>query len=962
MEIQTPPPLAIMTLTPANKRFLLQDAGFISIYEAKKYLKDNGIKYTAKEIYQELQEEYNDKIGKKEQAENEAVEELNVEKTVDAGSIQANIIRVKDTLEQYKGKSINYIFADQDGNIIRNSSYDIPVQFSSWYNKTFYNILMVSSEETLFDIYPDGIILTYESVDLPIEKIVQQFREGITHCVLDQVKQWATNALKESTSLTAIKRYKKALADTEHSIKKFDKGITAENMQEFCNLVQVDYTIYLPFSDTPFIICKSDRKALKHFKATNTKINHVEQLTICETPIKLNRSNLLLKFAELHPIKTGEHMTYKKDNINVKAIYTATQNYILESEFNETVNEFEQTTGICDCAIDTIAKPELSEFIRPHYNATIDLQDHMSIDEEIYHLDMVKGYSQHKQNKYYCGFLGKITDFRQTDKMEGVGIYQIENIIFPETNIGKLLKKMFYNGCRYSTPEINYLKDKGVSFKYVAGAWGVDPLDFEFNDAMLNKREILSGKETDKLEGNADSVRYFAKWAGAIDSQNKYTYEYMFGSYDYYQVLRSETDNVKFYKNGEIQYRKEKTHNFSKSHITHFITAYMRLNVLEQLEQIEFRNLVRVCVDGIYHTQKEVKICNAFRPKDERKFGNIAGNSYTSYLEGYNYLQLPAYRKNYKKTLATGAGGNGKTHKNLTDEGLVNVLFVAPSWKLALNKKKEYGCDANVWANILSNDPQKISLIRRNYNSLIIDEISMLTETEKEFIFKTYYDMKLIFCGDIDYQIGSITRNDMTNKGFDIIMENETNYRCKDLELIKKLNLIRSMIKHSVSNFEIKQYILTEFTSVSIEEVIEKYSVEDMILTGVNYTKNFITEKLLDKPEKYYITANSREFSKGEIVIGSKPETKCEIRHCFTTHSIQGETAENNLFIDSSSMFCPRVWYTSLSRARTMDQIYIIKECSKMKQVRTEGRACIMEKQKEEEVMKEVRKVKKCMK
>ena len=58
-----------------------------------------------------------------------------------------------------------------------------------------------------------------------------------------------------------------------------------------------------------------------------------------------------------------------------------------------------------------------------------------------------------------------------------------------------------------------------------------------------------------------------------------------------------------------------------------------------------------------------------------------------------------------------------------------------------------------------------------------------------------------------------------------------------------------------------------------------------------------------------------------------KPDkTDCEIRHAFTTHSIQGETATDKLFIDSSKMFDTRMFYTAISRAKTIEQIYIIKD------------------------------------
>jgi ATP-dependent exoDNAse (exonuclease V) alpha subunit len=50
-----------------------------------------------------------------------------------------------------------------------------------------------------------------------------------------------------------------------------------------------------------------------------------------------------------------------------------------------------------------------------------------------------------------------------------------------------------------------------------------------------------------------------------------------------------------------------------------------------------------------------------------------------------------------------------------------------------------------------------------------------------------------------------------------------------------------------------------------------------------------------------------------------------EIRHHFTTHSIQGETIETKIFIDCSKMFDSRMFYTAISRARKLDQLYIIK-------------------------------------
>jgi len=62
----------------------------------------------------------------------------------------------------------------------------------------------------------------------------------------------------------------------------------------------------------------------------------------------------------------------------------------------------------------------------------------------------------------------------------------------------------------------------------------------------------------------------------------------------------------------------------------------------------------------------------------------------------------------------------------------------------------------------------------------------------------------------------------------------------------------------------------------------------------------------------------------GEIIIGDKPDTTCEIRHAYTIHSIQGETAEHKLFINMEKTYDSRLLYTAISRARKAEQIFLI--------------------------------------
>ena len=104
------------------------------------------------------------------------------------------------------------------------------------------------------------------------------------------------------------------------------------------------------------------------------------------------------------------------------------------------------------------------------------------------------------------------------------------------------------------------------------------------------------------------------------------------------------------------------------------------------------------------------------------------------------------------KELHAGCGGSGKTHMNLTDTGLIEKVFIAPSWKLARTKQKELGVDCQVHHIILADEPTKWSQIAKQFNVIVIDECSMICDTMKQIIFDRFRNNKLIFCGDPNYQ------------------------------------------------------------------------------------------------------------------------------------------------------------------------------------------------------------------
>ena len=872
--------------------------------------------------------------------------------------------------------------------LIKSINYVVPATVSSWWSNHIRYNWMVDSNTTIFEYYGHaGSVFIYpEKSKITTLSIVQHFKEGISNCLLLPIRDWANEKLLEAKTKPTKSRYNVILNRIDELETTYgNSGIPENAIPEICNKLQVDINIELPFCETKFIDAHSIKKRLRSFRFMNSRLNHIDlnEITNNDSYEEVTRERLFEIKTELDINK--KYYTYKKDGYSISSISTLDKVYKLSNDFNQTIQDFEIKTGLNYCKIDDVDNYDLSQFIRlgTHYNETVDFQDVKKFvrkTEQVLHIDMQKAYTAFQLCKYYRGFLGKITDFRKTNKIEGVGIYKITNLKFPDNLFSSFNDKLkiYINDCSYPSPELQMLSDFGVTFDIVGGCWGVKPLHFTFDDKMINTKQ--------------DKISYFAKWVGVCDSHILEKSFFIKCDEEYFETIQQHcgTKTAKYYSNGEAKIAYAKKHNYHLGHITAFITSYQRMNFLEQLMEFDVSNIIRVCVDGIYFTKPAViqprqsyfsqydedldiftgeesfgnyedyldwklaidtrdgkvpattenkpivQLKNAFRYKTDINFNNEAGISYISQLENNN-IDLFKERCHYSKELHLGEGGCGKTHMNCNDKGLQRVLFLSPSWKLAVAKKKELGINCSVWARALTDDPEKISFIKEKANVLIIDEVSMLTESQKEQFFMLYSDMKIIMCGDLGYQLPCFEGIEMTATGFDNIVKHTTDFRCKDERLKEIKNTLRQMIADKSSKTDINNWVISAFAKldrcINVETLKTKYDINDMILCGTNEVKNFYTGLFAGKfeKEKYYVMENNRLFNNGEIVIGTQPDKcKCEVRHSFTTHSIQGETASNNLFIDSSKMFDSRMFYTAISRAKTIDQIYLIVENSSL--------------------------------
>jgi hypothetical protein len=662
---------------------------------------------------------------------------------------------IYDKLKDYSGSgSVKLILMNPDGTLVREP---IIIDLTDKLENIWKNLLQFlfytdgSSGESIFDENPEASVYITKSQTITPERIHQAFKHGITNCLFKPIIQFLQEKKETSSSANTIKEYNRRLNKALELEKQFnDTGVPPKKIQEICDALQIDIQIDQPFQKK-YLHYRSNKKALRTFRFVNTQLNHIDlNEAFNKEPEYISTEELQELYKEFCN-KENFYFTYTRGNDYISSITTLQKTYRCKKEYTDFISEFERDTGIMYCKLDAITDPNISNYVRQgtHFYSVVDFKPRYEDDEEeieieydnYNHADMKNAYINYDTCKYYEGFLGKITDFRKTDKIEGLGYYTITNIQLTG-KVEELNNKMkiFRNGNVYPSPILKFLQDNKCRFTITEGCWGTN-LDFSMKDPKWLDKE--------------NDTKYFCKYVGTMYNYTLENSFYMKADPEYIKNMISiiDYDTYNYYENidglqDEIRIKYKKQNHKHLSHICGFITGYSILNMLEQLLIIDTEDIIRVNCDAVYYTG-DYPMVNCFRNKDQPLTQKPPSYTYISNYEIENEWKCEAEYKPFHKTeLHTGCGGGGKTHKQLIDTGNIKTLYCSPSWKLARNKEKEYSCNTEVWYNVLTNDPEIYSKIMRYYNVLIIDEISMLNNTLKEKIFKRYSNMKIIMCGD----------------------------------------------------------------------------------------------------------------------------------------------------------------------------------------------------------------------
>lgn len=743
-----------------------------------------------------------------------------------------------------------------------------------------------------------------ENIKLNSNYIRQLYKQGTTNCVFKPIIEWCDDKINESKTKSTCDRYKYKKNICEKLEKEYrQNGVADDDLKIIADKLQINLKLTKPFQNE-FTIYRSNKKPLTTFDLVNVKLDHVELNKIVNNkPIKLEFDEMQNLYNNL--IKSKTYFIYKKGLQGCcRSINTIDSKYILKNDYDEFINNFEEKTGIVNCKLCSINDYELTKYVSSgcHFNMTALFKQNYNV-KEVKLIDQKKAYCNVDKCTFYRGYLGKITDMRRTNKIVDIGLYTINNIKL----VGKMKElndkmNIYKNNCTYPSPELEFLQSLGCTFDIIYGCWG-SHLDFKMdyeNETMWNEKH--------------EDIRNYCRYIGTLASKNNSTSMYMKCDENFAQAMQGDNYTYNYLTNEcKVEYKKQFNHH--ATHISGFVCSYLRINTLEQLMTMNINDIIRVVCDGIYHVNN-YDCVNIFRKEENKKIpDDYFNNEYIKPQE--TIINDTIFREHHLTELHNGPGGCGKTHTQLLDKGLQKVCYFAPSWKLSSNKKNEYNCKSKVWYNLYTDDYSEYKKILKRYNTLIIDEVSMMDNNIKNLILERFKTCKLIFCGDVGYQLPTTNGIKFEIKGFDKIIEYENNYRVeKGDKLLDHLKVIRTKIKNGEN---IRDYIINNFTKI---DKIENYIVNDMILTYTNLSKDKWTEKYKHL-EKYYVTHRCDGYNKGDIIydnIGSS----CELRHGYTVHSIQGETAHHNLYIDMDKMYINELLYTSVSRAKRFNQIFLL--------------------------------------
>lgn len=830
-----------------------------------------------------------------------------------------------------RGKGTIRLIQKEGSQVVENKIVQVPATYgdaqTQWYDGTDGPC-----------IFEGQRVIALESIKLARVNIAQFFANGIHHCVfvpilnkLNELHDNCSSKEMKKKMRSRIRRIEEKKITFEAGIeriiyenvggwfdeqdvfhcepmpsKKIVTGVPIDEMEDVAKTAGMKIIINDCLGNNLFVFNEFGRVTTMTF--TNTRRDHIEygKITLNSEPIIVSQDELIALWRKLQ--EDGEFYMIDGDVKKglPRKLFTLTGRYELFNEDKEYFDAMNKAFHIDDYKINASKYPELNTFLRE--GRIINSWPCKVNDiEPTGVLDMPKAYTQFKKCSYYCGFPGMIHQMRK-------GIYDKEWLIkYPGYYSFTVLKgcnvpmfnyKVGDSGVLPSV-EILYFMEKGCNFSITIGAWG-SMFDMDFPDSMLEDRR-------------------YCRWAGRLSCERPNNY-YSFSADKLWAASLRYDHDVFYYDTEKIAtVVVPKKSYYTAHHILGFITAYVRIQIMEAMEKIGYENVVKVVLDGIYYAGERP---SGFEGWNDKEIRTHTVESIDWYKPCSFDIDVPAL-KFVENTLVRGQGGAGKTYMLLTDKGFHNVLYAAPTNKLAFDNNKKYGvhtCTVNKLLGI-GFDGKKCRSYKEEFKQpavLVVDELTMISADWIPKLFEMYKGSLILLLGDVTeegrpYQC----RLGASGKVFDYwkpigvnqyIVEGDR--RSRDNELIEMKLRIREEMDKNYNTFNGMDWVLENCSIVGFNTACSMFSTDDIWIAGTDRTN----QKLMSAG---VISGWYKKGGRIEKVVDDV--MGWEKRGSFTIHCFQGNTVETGkIFISITDLFETGMLYTAVSRAVHFDQLIFV--------------------------------------
>jgi hypothetical protein len=870
----------------------------------------------------------------------------------------------------YKHFTLRLTFTN--GTLIKETSKRDDITNTEWWYNAYWSF-MAESEMTLMEKIYKSIKRTQQFMVLPISDVkpsntVQKMREGEQHCIFGMLETFFSDKMEETKSPKLLQVFRRNIKLCKDLAIKYDGGISVDDIEAETECMNI--TIYYYSIDDKLKKILNPKKKYSYcFK--NSRWNHCDTYFPDNKGIELDENEMKQKFNEL--IQSNTNFRYEANNTGVNKIYT-TEKYILKTDYDELFSEFNTSINKEWYGVDYIKEKGLFEYIQSAYahNAHMKFQE---FTDDVKEVDCKAGYTQFKKAPFYKGFLGTVWDaaskLELSDVYDNIGIYTFEVL---QVNSQHLKKYGIEVGKCYTmtSPMIEFLTtNKGrvlprLIVKVLNGVYG-SKFDMEFPESFMKKYDGKIGDE---------GVPLYSIWTGMNASASNHRVIRSHIGYKMAQQLRAEGIDIqwvydescyintkeKFIVNGKqdvrwVKYLKDgvlemeeppgygiqleaKEKSFNTPQIYAFITDYMKMNMLYEMEKVAVKDLYAWKVDSIVY-KGNYSFRDIFREKPVKVMGRDGKEFHmSSYIfksvEPMNTIECPIIKH---KTLFAGGGGSGKSHYA---SSFRRMLYVAPMWSMCVDFFKKYGIQTTsvhgalgLGASGLGGGRPYCEESHFRPANVFADEATMWNPEWKDMLIKAFPHSRIIFAGDFDDK-GRPFQTVSMNKYMDISdlhrMDFNNDYRATG-ELVDIKKQIREFMYNNYGDAMLLSVYVRDLLSNRIVKEID-YKDDDWILCGTNSNVDEWTKKFMSIGSKFLCNDHTRNdifkaFNGDDIALNgqiiSEDNGRCVPRRAFTIHSAQGKTIKNRIFIDMRKMnFDYSLLYTAISRATCLEQLFFI--------------------------------------